>query len=235
LLREESQASQSGNLPWIDASWLFDALTGVAVKFLGLRGLPILAMMFASVTTIAVLVLARGARRGLWSGSVLTAIALYFLAGLPLRPSLVSAVFFTKLLKVLLDAPSTAKQRSLYFLPPLFVPISGLDAASCSDHRSCHSRCVSCRTSYCGPRRPDATVSNDFPVRAANSIRQHDLPKPLFNSYDWGGFLTWYLPEYPVAIDNRADAYGEDRMLAYFKLTTGQVPLPEDPSLAVRV
>ena len=77
--------SQSGNLPWTDASWLFDALTGVTVKFLGLRGLPFLAMMFACVTAIAVFVLARGARRGLWSGAVLTAIAAYLLAGLPLK------------------------------------------------------------------------------------------------------------------------------------------------------
>jgi hypothetical protein len=114
-------------LPWIDASWLFDALTGVAVKFLGLRGLPFLAMMFACVTAIAVFVFARGARRGLWSGVALTAIALYLLARLPLRPSLVSVVFFTILLKVLLDTPSTAKQRSLYLLPPLFVIWANLD------------------------------------------------------------------------------------------------------------
>jgi hypothetical protein len=43
-----------------------------------------------------------------------------------------------------------------------------------------------------------ARVSEKFPVRASDYIRQHGLPQPLFNDYDWGSFLTWYLPEYPV-------------------------------------
>jgi len=75
-------------------------------------------------------------------------------------------------------------------------------------------------------------VSEKFPVRASDFIRQHELPNPLFNHYEWGSFLTWYLPGYPVAIDNRTDNYGEDLTLAYFKLTTGQVPMQSDASLA---
>ncbi len=75
-----------------------------------------------------------------------------------------------------------------------------------------------------------ARVSEKFPVRACDYIRQHDLPKPLFNNYDWGSFLTWYLPEYPVQIDSRTDAYGEDLTLGYFNVTTGQVPLAADPA-----
>ena len=77
-----------------------------------------------------------------------------------------------------------------------------------------------------------AEVSEKFPVRASDYIRQHGLPKLLFNDYDWGSLLTWYLPEYPVAIDDRTDAYGEDLTVAYFKLTTGQVPMREDLALS---
>jgi hypothetical protein len=76
-----------------------------------------------------------------------------------------------------------------------------------------------------------AKISEKLPVRASDYIRQHDLSKPLFNDYDWGSFLTWYLPDYPVAMDNRTDGYREDLTLAYFQLATGQVPLQDDPAL----
>jgi len=33
---------------------------------------------------------------------------------------------------------------------------------------------------------------------------------PLFNSYNWGGYLTWALPQYPVFVDGRADLYGDE-------------------------
>ena len=36
-----------------------------------------------------------------------------------------------------------------------------------------------------------ARVGESFPVRASDYIRQNRLPQPLFNSYFWGGFLTW--------------------------------------------
>jgi hypothetical protein len=55
---------------------------------------------------------------------------------------------------------------------------------------------------------------------------------PLFNEYQWGGFLTWYLPEYPVAIDGRTDLYGDDINLRYFKLINAEIPLDTDPMFA---
>jgi hypothetical protein len=30
----------------------------------------------------------------------------------------------------------------------------------------------------------------------------------MVNPYDWGGYLIWKLPEFPVSVDNRADLYG---------------------------
>ena len=60
-----------------------------------------------------------------------------------------------------------------------------------------------------------AKVGKAYPVVAADYIREHHLPQPLFNSFPWGGFLTWYLPEYPVAIDGRTDLYGDDFNIQY--------------------
>ena len=50
-------------------------------------------------------------------------------------------------------------------------------------------------------------VSVNFPVDACNYLRRNPLPGPMYNSFDWGGFLTWYLPMYPVSGDGRNDLY----------------------------
>jgi hypothetical protein len=63
-----------------------------------------------------------------------------------------------------------------------------------------------------------------YPVRATDFIRRHQLPAPLFNSYAWGGFLTWYLPEYPVAIDGRRGLYSEQEAIDYFKAMKADIP-----------
>lgn len=75
-------------------------------------------------------------------------------------------------------------------------------------------------------------VGETFPVRAGDYIRANRLPPPIFNAYDWGGFLTWYLPEYPVSIDSRATLYGDEINQRYFKVTTAEIPLDADPSFA---
>jgi len=56
----------------------------------------------------------------------------------------------------------------------------------------------------------DAAVSSQYPVDAVNFLRRNAFPGPLYNDLGWGGFLIWYLPQYPVAIDGRNDLYGED-------------------------
>ncbi|MFO3795684.1 MAG: hypothetical protein ACK8QZ_00095 [Anaerolineales bacterium] len=56
---------------------------------------------------------------------------------------------------------------------------------------------------------PEA-VHRDYPHGAIAWLRQNRPPGRLFNSYNWGGYLTFNLPEYPVFIDGRADLYGEE-------------------------
>jgi hypothetical protein len=85
------------------------------------------------------------------------------------------------------------------------------------------------------PSNPDvllAKVGQSYPVAASDYIRSHQLSQPLFNAYEWGGFLTWYLPEYPVAIDSRADLYGADTVTEYSKVMNAEVPYTEYPALA---
>jgi hypothetical protein len=69
-----------------------------------------------------------------------------------------------------------------------------------------------------------------FPVQACDFIRANQLPAPIFNSYLWGGFLIWYLPEYPVAIDTRAGLYGKEATERHFKISAGAGHLESDPA-----
>jgi len=75
-------------------------------------------------------------------------------------------------------------------------------------------------------------ASRVFPMKACDLIRANQLPEPLFNTYSWGGFLIWYLPEYPVAIDGRLDLYGDEINDRYFKVTGGTDRLETDPDFA---
>lgn len=48
-----------------------------------------------------------------------------------------------------------------------------------------------------------------FPVSAVQWIQQRGLKGPIFNLYDWGGYLIWKLyPAERVFIDGRSDLYG---------------------------
>jgi hypothetical protein len=53
-------------------------------------------------------------------------------------------------------------------------------------------------------------AQRDFlPVRLTEYLRDANLPGPMFNSYNWGGYLMFALPEQPVYVDGRTDLYGD--------------------------
>jgi hypothetical protein len=49
-----------------------------------------------------------------------------------------------------------------------------------------------------------------LPLGAVEYLQNHRPPGRLFNSYNWGGYLLWALPEYPVFIDGRTDLYSDE-------------------------
>jgi len=79
-------------------------------------------------------------------------------------------------------------------------------------------------------RALDRTVSSEFPVNAVNYLRQNPLPGPLYNNLDWGGFLIWYMPQFPVAIDGRNDLYGDELDRMFFEAETASA-YKNDPYL----
>jgi len=59
-------------------------------------------------------------------------------------------------------------------------------------------------------RHNTAIQAGRFPAGTVSYLRTHRLAGPLFNSYDWGGYLIWTLyPRVRVYVDGRPDMYGD--------------------------
>ena len=60
------------------------------------------------------------------------------------------------------------------------------------------------------------------PVRAVDYLQTSAPPGPIFNTYQWGGYLTWRLyPDYPVFVDGRTDLYDDDLLQEYLDAVQG--------------
>jgi len=57
-----------------------------------------------------------------------------------------------------------------------------------------------------------------LPVEAARSLEGQS--GPMFNSYNWGGYLMFSLPQLPVYVDGRTDLYGDAFLTEYLKTAT---------------
>jgi hypothetical protein len=383
--------SQSSSLPWIDASWGFDLLTGMAYRRFGLAALPLSLMFLQLAIATGLFMLARVTSRKFWPAVILTAIGQCCIVPLQPRPALCSIFFLAVELAILLTSRRTGDTQRLFWLPAIFLlwanldrqfayglfalalfclaavierlgrnsglqwlntgllPLNGVKltlaaggsllatfftpytwhlhaliwqsaTSSAADRyfRPLHAMrfrqpqdyllmllvmtaffvlgrrrsrdvflisllivaavisfrlqrdnwlVVVVSVAIIGnalfsleenrvldvsrPYRRDTIVAAAlaiivaaalglrigatrslhpkiaaaYPVAAAEYIRQSNLPQPLFNAYEFGGFLTWYLPEYPVYIDGRIDLYGDGINIPYFKLMQAEIPL----------
>jgi hypothetical protein len=72
-------------------------------------------------------------------------------------------------------------------------------------------------------RQQAETEAQHFPTTAVSFMAKQRPPGPIFNDYNWGGYLIWKLyPEYRVFIDGRTDVYGDsfvDDFYATYHLT----------------
>lgn len=64
-------------------------------------------------------------------------------------------------------------------------------------------------------------IDSKVPAQAVAWIRENQPRGPIFNSYNWGGYLTWELREYPVFIDGRADLYGNEIISEWNEISRG--------------
>jgi hypothetical protein len=61
-----------------------------------------------------------------------------------------------------------------------------------------------------------------LPVEAVRFLQAERPAGPLFNSYNWGGYLIWELPDYPVFVDGRTDLYDDEFLTEYLSIVFAQ-------------
>jgi len=76
-----------------------------------------------------------------------------------------------------------------------------------------------------------ANVARTYPSRAAAFVEARGRPGPLYNYFDWGGYLMWRLPLWPVQMDGRTIVHGEPRILAHVDTWQGKASWRADPEL----
>jgi hypothetical protein len=72
------------------------------------------------------------------------------------------------------------------------------------------------------PLRAEFNLENErrtLPVEAVEWIQQERPQGPMFNSYNWGGYLIWRLwPDYLVFVDGRTDLFGNELLSQYLEV-----------------
>ena len=77
-----------------------------------------------------------------------------------------------------------------------------------------------------------AVVDRNYPLRAAEFVERAALKGPMYNDFNWGGFLILRLPEYPVSIDPRADLYDPALFSQSLRTANASPGWQQDPDVA---
>lgn len=72
------------------------------------------------------------------------------------------------------------------------------------------------------PEENMRAIPEHMPVEAVQFIMETKPQGRLFNAYNWGGYLIWALPEYPVFVDGRADLHGDEIINQWMQVTQAQ-------------
>jgi hypothetical protein len=75
-------------------------------------------------------------------------------------------------------------------------------------------------------------VAETYPTEAAAWVTEHGYPGPLYNDFNWGGYLIWSLPDLPVALDGRTNLHGDERILRFGNTWAAGRGWRDDPDLS---
>jgi hypothetical protein len=82
------------------------------------------------------------------------------------------------------------------------------------------------------PAGLERTAAKVFPTAATCFVEKHGYSGPLYNDFDWGGYLIHALPSLPVAIDGRTNLHGDQRLLRFGAVWAGARGWRDDPDLS---
>ena len=69
------------------------------------------------------------------------------------------------------------------------------------------------------PAAVEKAARDTLPVDAVSYIQETHPDGPMFNNYNWGGYLLFRLwPDYPVFVDGRTDLYDDDFLRDYLHI-----------------
>jgi hypothetical protein len=68
----------------------------------------------------------------------------------------------------------------------------------------------------------DGHIREVYPQAAAGWIEANRPLGPIFNDYNWGGYLVWNLRDYPVFVDGRTDLFDDDLLETYLLTFRGE-------------
>jgi hypothetical protein len=75
-----------------------------------------------------------------------------------------------------------------------------------------------------------AEVKATLPADAVAAVRAHGYAGPVYDDYNWGGYLIWSL-QLPVTMDGRASFYGDERIDRSVATWAGEPDWASDPRL----
>jgi hypothetical protein len=78
----------------------------------------------------------------------------------------------------------------------------------------------------------EQSLASEYPVAAADFVDRHQLSGPLYNYFDWGGYLMWRLPNLPVSIDGRSNIHRIERIKQSAAVWNGEPGWESDPELS---
>lgn len=67
-----------------------------------------------------------------------------------------------------------------------------------------------------------AHVNTIVPIDASNYLKDNPQSGKMLNTYNWGGYLIWALPEYPVFVDGRTDLYGDEILHEWISIVSAE-------------
>ncbi len=72
------------------------------------------------------------------------------------------------------------------------------------------------------PASLDAAIRRQIPVDAVEFLSKNPGWGRMFNSYNWGSYLLWNLPSYPVFVDGRTDLYDDEILTQYLTVVNAR-------------
>ena len=75
-----------------------------------------------------------------------------------------------------------------------------------------------------------ARLAEVIPVRAVEVVKQEGWSGPLYNDFNWGGYLIWNL-RLPVSIDGRTNIHGNERIDRFYATWNAAPGWASDPDL----